>query len=495
MKTFKEFTQSILMEHVVKGSLSGSPDGLLKVVTSADKKYLFLIPKHVEDENLLHWYINRDGQNLVKDVVDSVKADSSIAEFKKPDAVKDQLTGIKQKIYSNIEFGGILYGSEFKDSVSEVLGKDSTFIDSVIGSIITYSFYGSGLETKKFPIPMRALGLSYLLLNTVSKEISIEMQDKSTKSRIGKLTIDSSGRASNSNTAYVIPLSSPSIDRPDKVVKILQSLVKFKSELNSWTFVNTQVSPTERLSVGDVLSGIGQLSSISKSILNASRFTGEILAYHGTSAKIANSILKTGLAPGFGYEYKNKIKGHSENNVYLTTSLSDARKYATRAAGSSNAVVLSVKVTDPTKIVFDEDLVFNSLQNVPENLMNELKYRLMRYYEAGKIKWPFQHREDYVRKEGLAMTTLSAHSISDLFVNQAFMSEFKGFRDVITTYSFKGNSVLTFAYRGKIPPSDIAVVEMFKSFSHKDSMSQEEFDTKYDALVAAIKTGNNVKVK
>jgi len=55
--------------------------------------------------------------------------------------------------------------------------------------------------------------------------------------------------------------------------------------------------------------------------------------------------------------------------------------------------------------------------------------------------------------------------------------------------------VLTFTYRGKIPPSDIAVVEMFKSFSHKDSMSQEEFDTKYDALVAAIKTGNNVKVK
>jgi hypothetical protein len=72
-----------------------------------------------------------------------------------------------------------------------------------------------------------------------------------------------------------------------------------------------------------------------------------ITLYHGTSAAKAKKILKHGLNPGQRKEnYADQIEGHSEHNVYLSTTPHEAANYATRqhVEDKSNPVVLKVTV-------------------------------------------------------------------------------------------------------------------------------------------------------
>ena len=90
--------------------------------------------------------------------------------------------------------------------------------------------------------------------------------------------------------------------------------------------------------------------------------TGGSYLFHGTSEFRWNEIQRLGYMRGGapsreGYQYVDLKPGWSEGNIYLTDTAEDAENYASRQfdKDGTKAVVLRVKVPDPSKLVIDED--------------------------------------------------------------------------------------------------------------------------------------------
>ena len=84
--------------------------------------------------------------------------------------------------------------------------------------------------------------------------------------------------------------------------------------------------------------------------------------FHGTSDYRWREIQRLGFMRGGapsreGYQYVDLKAGWSEGNIYLTDTIEDAENYASRQfdKDGGKAIVLRVKVPDPSKLVIDED--------------------------------------------------------------------------------------------------------------------------------------------
>ena len=84
--------------------------------------------------------------------------------------------------------------------------------------------------------------------------------------------------------------------------------------------------------------------------------------FHGTSEYRWNEIQRLGFMRGGapsreGYQYVDLKPGWSEGNIYLTDTIEAAENYASRQfdKDGTKAVVLRVKIPDPSKLVIDED--------------------------------------------------------------------------------------------------------------------------------------------
>ena len=88
---------------------------------------------------------------------------------------------------------------------------------------------------------------------------------------------------------------------------------------------------------------------------------GSLTMYHGTSTVRWDKIQKAGLQPGHtGKQYVDLRTGYSENNVYLATNPKVAEFYAKRQAGKdgdTGGVILSVEVPDPALLLADDEYV------------------------------------------------------------------------------------------------------------------------------------------
>ena len=90
--------------------------------------------------------------------------------------------------------------------------------------------------------------------------------------------------------------------------------------------------------------------------------TGGSYLFHGTSEYRWNEIQRLGFMRGGapsreGYEYADLKPGWSEGNIYLTDTIEAAENYASRQfdKDGTKAIVLRVKIPDPSKLVIDED--------------------------------------------------------------------------------------------------------------------------------------------
>lgn len=278
------------------------------------------------------------------------------------------------------------------------------------------------------------------------------------------------------------------------VYKILQSLVKKFPDMANYSYIDYISKTQTRTNVKDILNGAGEIGRMNVSLSNVVNRQGTVIAYHGTSEAAWKDISRKGLIPGRGYHYVDKIQGHSEHNIYLTTNISDARKYAVRASGASKAVVLEVKIRDTGKINFDEDNL--NMNNVPEKVNKELKIRLynlwIKHNKDDKY-WFFQHNEDHVAEHGLDITDIAIHAfqhknallLKDPELNQIF--------SVIGYYALNGRAY-TFSYKGHIMPRDIRLKEEIKSQRYVDSDKKEKgdwnpknFKKKYSSIIRGIK--------
>lgn len=84
--------------------------------------------------------------------------------------------------------------------------------------------------------------------------------------------------------------------------------------------------------------------------------------FHGTSDYRWREIQRLGFMRGGapsreGYQYIDLKQGWSEQNIYLTDTIEDAENYASRQfdKDGGKAIVLRVKIPDPSKLVIDED--------------------------------------------------------------------------------------------------------------------------------------------
>lgn len=243
-----------------------------------------------------------------------------------------------------------------------------------------------------------------------------------------------------SKDSWTIPYGSSKLSGSPRLVRnIFKTLLKSNALSEDWKIEN---SPEYRgQSVGDVLrenrpDPVDEISS--KSV-------GSVILYHGTSAKRWDTIKVKGLKPGsptgFGEDpYIDQVKGYSDRNIYLSSSIPEAEKYATRAAivDRSKAVVLAVTVNDFTRFLLDEDTA------------GVLELDGWRYQFSGDA---YQIQEDgrvSIKKWRLGP---NASYIQDLFQRNTLLGLRKG---------------KTIAYRGAIRPSNLKVVEIYKPVKIKN---------------------------
>lgn len=160
------------------------------------------------------------------------------------------------------------------------------------------------------------------------------------------------------NGSYTYPHADTQLeDDPRKVRKILSALLQGGFVQPSYRILKSPVWRNK--TVGEIL-GSKEQDAVDEI---AAKSFGSVKMYHGTSAVRWKTIKIQGLRPGSATgidpeAYANDlIPGYSEHMVYLSTKVSEAEKYAARAASidRSIAVVLEVEVNDFTKFRLDED--------------------------------------------------------------------------------------------------------------------------------------------
>lgn len=276
-----------------------------------------------------------------------------------------------------------------------------------------------------------------------------------------------------SRDSYPIPHGSTNFGGdPKRVRDILLALVKANVVEKDWSLVNTPEFHNQ--TVGQVVSSHPR--STYEEV--ASKSFGEAQFYHGTSALRWETIKVKGLRPGSPHglpedRYTDYIKGYSDKNVYLTTSIPEAEKYAVRSAQAdgSTGVVLSVEVNDFTRFTLDEDNAGNvwvdnsdKIQLGPYNNLDDVQV----FYNFKSL--PFIER-------------VFGKSEADRVRNHFLARMMTG---------LKGNK--TIAYKGVIPPNKLKVVETFKAVKMKNnpsddhaSITQEKFDAGFDKAKKTVK--------
>jgi hypothetical protein len=489
MSTFKEF----LSEHIILGDFKKSPIDLYYVSPSySDKSKLVVYPKIEGMKYNFNVIINDAGLDIIDDIYEKwSKTNEDYPHKGLEKALDNRKNDILKNSYLHSED---LLDKDLIKEINDTLYKKDNISSSLSSSLI-YGFRGKGFisfkeYSKKNPVKIlvQVQSIYKLIVNTKTKSIYPDSNPIGHANRIGT--------HSNSKTMYVIPMSDISIENPREIYKILQSLVKKYPYMKNFSYIDILSRNQARIKVEDVLNGAGEVGKVNTNYQNIFNKTGDILVYHGTSEKIyKNFIEKKGLRPGLGQHYVDKIVGHSENNLYFTNDIGDARKYAVRASGaSSRSIVLEVKIRDYDKITFDEDNLQSGIERIPEKVLKQIKTRLYNIYiENGSDDklWAFQHIPEYVSEKGLDSTDVEAWQLKRIAENGGY-KYIESIMRIIGYYAIGGSS-FTFAYKGVILPKDIKVKETFKSKAYKDSgifptdLNKKNFRKKYSNILKTFK--------
>lgn len=267
-------------------------------------------------------------------------------------------------------------------------------------------------------------------------------------------------RNNRSRDSYTIPYGSSKLTGSPRLVRnILLALVKSGVLTGDWKIVN---SPEYR---GQTIDSVLREKRPDPVDEIAGKTVGAVTFYHGTSALRWGIIQRQGLKPGQPHgldpgAYIDLVKNYSEHNVYLSTSIPEAEKYATRAAiiDHSPAVVLSVVVKDLTRFLVDEDAAEAlPLPGLAPGEVGQMQFsgHWWKILPDGKVDQGDWRHGPYAKE-----------------IERQFQAQ--------TLMGLRKNK--TVAYRGRLPASDIKVVETYKPVRMKndpkydhEGITQEEF--------------------
>jgi hypothetical protein len=252
------------------------------------------------------------------------------------------------------------------------------------------------------------------------------------------------------------------------VQKLLASLVKAEPSVIEYEYIDTYHND-QRLPMRDAMArgGSGRFGALKKSASALRQGSGPITAYHGTSNAIWKEIKKSGgMVPGLGPEYNDKLDGHSEAILYMTTDLTMARRYAVRAAKSSKGVILETTITDHSRITFDEDnLHYQAMGRFLRKLTPEQFKKLAADAGLDGIDHPGALARGY--QTGADPKDPKIRRIIDTIG-----------RFAIGLFSQNGFS---FGYRGSIPASKFRVIEEVKGVRYDDKYGPESDEKNAEA--------------
>jgi hypothetical protein len=373
---------------------------------------------------------------------------------------------------------------------------------AILDNIHTKLKYGSDKKLKyDFEYNYNVFGYGDLIVDSNTKRIYIKTNVMGSGHRIGTIT----PQGKQSNKTYLIPKPLESIQANfSDIVKMLKSLVKKYPQLKDYNYIDDTTTKREITKVSDIVGGkqnseIVKMNSVKSFILNNE--TKSIRVYHGTSEFIYRKyISKEGLVPDKGIEYSDKFAGHSDKNVYLTTSIGEARKYAVRASGAkSKSVILEVEIEDYSKITFDEDTIGSILNKIDKKVQDNIIKRIYEFVMSKNIEhtynynenlWPFQSTQSYMKEkiEKNELETLYTEMNIRAFVRLA--NKYKEMKQILNYFgglALKGSNY-TFAYKGVIKPEKIKVKESFKTVDFGDrNFTPNDIRQRYKKVLKTFK--------
>lgn len=274
---------------------------------------------------------------------------------------------------------------------------------------------------------------------------------------------DYKGRRPKNNKSYVIPHEGVSGDNLLKLQKSLKAIMHHDRRVTG-DFSIVGNPKYESMTIADVL----QMKDVGNQIAKGGHFE-PVKLYHGTSEKRWQEIKRAGLRPGKAPEvYVDLVKGFSEHNVYLTTSVHEAENYATRAAvdDKSKAVVLEVTIRDPHKFIFDEDGANWLTIEAPGPPWTKRP-------KGEEMQIHFRHV--YVKDDG----------------GSNYWQDWPNAGKIWAAYQAKLIKNLhragTIGYKGAIPARDIKLFSTYKPASMKKDPDSAEFDAARDRTMQTYK--------
>lgn len=273
----------------------------------------------------------------------------------------------------------------------------------------------------------------------------------------GKKTIDldvaersayhSRRRGKTGHKTYTIPHADTSFDSLHELQKVIKAIMGIDPQVTDDYDIVGSLN-YEDMSVGEVLKQERHGDTIVKGGQSK-----PMTFYHGTSNKRLAGIKTKGLVPGSTPEaYSDLVSGYSEHNIYLSTTVTQAENYATRAAvdDRAKAVVLKVVVHDLTKIIVDEDNT-NWL-----NVTNP---------EGEEVQVHFKHIEGWRNWPNAPQIMQKYMSLIAKSVNQTG----------------------AVAYKGRIPARDVSVYSTYKPASMQKDPEWSEYKAARDKTLDTYK--------
>jgi hypothetical protein len=342
-----------------------------------------------------------------------------------------------------------------------------------------YQFTGSGREEQD----------KLIIVDTNKQQILFALDASPTQSRRSPASDSLGGNQRHKTRNVAIPSGDVSTLKTIEVAKILKLLLKEDPRVNtSYTMVGDDKYRGK--TVGEFL-GEKPVSYTQQAVSGGA--SPSLVAYHGTSSKYLENILKIGLRPGnTPVWYNNLVRGFSEKNIYLTMSTQNAENYATRGAEQDQyfdkkkykAVVLKIEIPDTAKMSVDED--FWKGITIPIKSGYRIKFNPRQIPVSGAFVSYSQDNEiiegdlrDFWMDEfiqghnGLRFPNgeMSARELYSILpsaleagTNPAVIIALKDHADKIIQNHIKkslSSSAQTFVYRGAIPPKFIKVLKTY----------------------------------
>lgn len=326
-----------------------------------------------------------------------------------------------------------------------------------------------------------------IIVDTNKQQILFALEDSPLMSRRPPASWSLERNVRHQNRNVAIPSGDVSTLKTIEVAKILKLLLKEDPRVNtSYTMVGDDRYRGK--TVGEFL-GEKPVSYTQQAVSGGA--SPSLIAYHGTSSKYLDNILKIGLRPGnTPVWYNDLVRGFSEKNIYLTMSPTNAENYATRGAEQDQyfdkkkykAVVLKIEIPDTAKMSVDEDF----WKGITIPIKSGYRIKLNPRQIPGAFVLYSQENEaiegdlrdfwmnEFIQGQNGLMFPNGEMSARDLYeiiflaleagTNPAVIRALKDHADKIIQNNIKkslSSSAQTFVYRGAIPPKFIKVLKTY----------------------------------